>query len=85
MVNKENQKDVRDKIEALETKLADLEVEGRELKEENRHLGIEMKHLRSSLTQKERDIFVLGGEMMKRASKWARVGTKSESDSEEED
>ncbi|KAI4945781.1 hypothetical protein J4E91_007694 [Alternaria rosae] len=85
MVNKENQKDVRDKIKALETKLADLKVEGRELKEENRHLEIEMKHLRSSLTQKERDIFVLGGEMVKRASERAKKGMKSESDSGEED
>ncbi|KAH6866353.1 hypothetical protein BKA58DRAFT_460016 [Alternaria rosae] len=85
MLNKENQKDLRGKIEALETKMADLKVEGRKLKEENRHLGIEMKHLRSSLTQKERDIFVLGGEMVKRASERAKKGMKSESDSGEED
>jgi len=85
MINKEKQGDVRDEIKALETQLADMEVEGRELKEENRRIGVEMKHLQSSLTPKERAIFVLGGEMMKRASKWGTKGANSETDSDEED
>jgi len=76
---------VRDEIKALETQLADMQVEGRELKEEDRRIGVEMKHLRSSLTPKERAIFVLGGEMTKRALKWERKGAKSETDSSEED
>jgi len=85
MINKEKQKDVRDEIKALETQLADMQVEGQELKEENRRIGVEMKHLQSLLTPKERDIFVLGGEMMKRASKWGRKDAESETDSSEED
>jgi len=85
MINKDNQKDVRDEIKALETQLADMQVEGRELKEENRRIGVEMKHLRSTLTPKERAIFVLGGEMMKRATKRGRKGANSETDSSEED
>ncbi|KAI4653181.1 uncharacterized protein J4E79_008694 [Alternaria viburni] len=85
MINKEKQGDVRDEIKALETQLADMQVEGRELKEENRRIGVEMKHLRSSLTPKEREIFILGGEIVKRASRWARKGATSETDSSEED
>ncbi|KAI4640791.1 hypothetical protein J4E93_008383 [Alternaria ventricosa] len=85
MINKEKQEDVRDEIKTLETQLADMQVEGRELKEENRHIGVEMKHLRSSLTPKERAIFVLGGEVVKRATKWEGKGAKSENDSSEED
>ncbi|KAI4678945.1 uncharacterized protein J4E88_006233 [Alternaria novae-zelandiae] len=85
MINKEKQKDVRDEIKALESQLADMQVEGRELKEENRRIVVEMKHLQSSLTPKERAIFVLGGEMMMRASKWGKKGAKSETDSSEED
>ena len=76
---------MRDEIKALETQLADMQVEGRELKEENQRIGVEMKHLRSTLTPKERDIFILGGEMMMRASKWGRKGARSETDSSEED
>ncbi|KAI4704934.1 hypothetical protein J4E89_009519 [Alternaria sp. Ai002NY15] len=84
-INKEKQKDMRDEIKALETQLADMQVEDQELKEENRRIGDEMKHLQSSLTPKERAIFVLGGEMMMRASKWGRKGATSETDSSEED
>ncbi|KAI4606079.1 hypothetical protein J4E80_010287 [Alternaria sp. BMP 0032] len=84
-INKEKQKDVRNEIKALETQLADMQVEGRELKQENQRIRVEMKHLQSSLTPKERAIFVLGGEMMMRASKWGKKGAKSETDSSEED
>jgi len=76
---------VRDEIKMLETQLADMQVEGRELKEENRRIGVEMKHLQASLTPKERAIFVLGGEMMMRASRWGRKGATSETDNSEED
>ncbi|KAI4941403.1 hypothetical protein J4E86_010435 [Alternaria arbusti] len=85
MINQEKLGDVRDEIKALETQLADMQVEGRELKEENRRIGVEMKHLRSSLTPKEREIFILGGEIVKRASRWAKKGANSETDSREED
>ncbi|KAI4684226.1 hypothetical protein J4E81_009106 [Alternaria sp. BMP 2799] len=85
MVSKEKQRDVRDEIKALETQLADMQVEGRELKEENRRIRVEMKHLRSSLTPKEREIFILGGEMAMRVSKRGRKGANPETDSGEED
>ncbi|KAI4681392.1 uncharacterized protein J4E84_007628 [Alternaria hordeiaustralica] len=82
-INKEKQKDVRNEIKALETQLADMQVEGRELKQENQRIRVEMKHLQSSLTPKEREIFLLGAEMMKRA--WETKDAKSETDSSEED
>jgi hypothetical protein len=82
-INRKKQKAVRDEIEALKSQLTDLELESLELEEENRRLGVKKRGLCDSLSEKDRALFVLGREMAQRASRRARKGSRSETDSSE--
>lgn len=83
--NKEKQKGVRRYMKVLETDLANLEEEARKLKEQDLLAGITKKRLRESLSEKERALLILGGDIAERRLKRAKSGTKSEDGTSEDD